>query len=203
MTNTGSNQFAGGASGLIVVSGTPQGTPGQYKLVIWITAQLGVLPPIGPSNAEQLTGATGGTPLRYYVRLNCHGDTVSHPIDTTGETSLNTIFEPYTTLIPGYDATYCLDSTAGINNIANNISNVTVEPNPFASSAKVTFTSNVEGAYTVKMTNLLGEVVSSKEVNILNGTNTFDVNRNGLSSGIYLLSITNGQSAITRKVIIE
>jgi hypothetical protein len=53
------------------------------------------------------------------------------------------------------------------------------------------------------MTNLIGAVVSTKEVNVVAGKNEIAIDRNSLSTGIYLLSISNGQSALTKKVIIE
>jgi hypothetical protein len=55
----------------------------------------------------------------------------------------------------------------------------------------------------MKMTNLIGAVVSSKEVNVTTGANELSINSNGISAGIYLLSLSNGQSAITRKVVIK
>lgn len=195
VTNKSNNTFNGGESGIIYVSGTPTSVsaPGQYKLVIYIDVSAQGLPAFTNQNAEQLTGQFG-SPLRYYVRLNCHNDTVWHPIDTTGETALHTVFEAY----PG---SYCPSN--GVVEVSESISDLTVVPNPISSSSKVIFNSSVEGTYTLKMVSLLGSVVASKEVEIVRGENTIEQDRNGLSAGVYLMSLSNGQSSVTRKVIVE
>ena len=187
-TNSATNSFAGGAGGAIVVTGTTYDTAGQYKLRITVTAHVlvgGVLPVTkGPLDAEANTG------LAYRVRVinsgcSCPG------IDNSAADSVR-VFIPY-----------ACDSTVGIHEISNDISNVSVQPNPFSASAQLVFNSSVEGNYTVRMTSLIGAVVSSEEKNIVRGSNDITIERNGLSSGIYLLSISNGSSSITRKVIVE
>lgn len=74
-TNVANNTFAGGAAGVIVVSGTPTGPVGQYKLKLKVdvATSFGTLPNQDP---EALTG------LRYWIRTKC--PTVAcTPLDTT------------------------------------------------------------------------------------------------------------------------
>jgi hypothetical protein len=193
-TNNSTNTFAGGAAGAILVQGTTYDTAGQYKirLIVHVNVQVPFLGAVtqGPYDAESQTG------LAYRVRVkNCGCATPF--IDNSPADSVR-VFIPYS-----------CDSTTGgscinsINEISNDISNVSVVPNPFSSSANLMFNSSIEGTYTVRMTNLIGAVVSSEEKNIVHGSNDITIERNGLSSGIYLLSISNGSSSIIRKVIIE
>jgi hypothetical protein len=192
-TNKSNNTFAGGETGSIVVSGTPSGPSGQYKLVIFIDVKTSVINE-DSANAESLTGPPiGSDPLRYYVRLNCNPSDTVIPIDTVREDSLNTIFFPYTSQA----------CTNGIRTVNNDLSNISVVPNPFNSQAKVSFSSTVEGTFDMKMINTLGQVVASQKIDIVRGDNAITQDRNGLSAGVYFMSINIGESAITRKVVIE
>ncbi len=182
-SNKKNNTFAGGENGTIYVHGLNGAAPGQYKLGIFIHATAGAitLPPY--TNAETIAN------LRYYVRVTCH-DSICPQLDTVnGKTHM-------------YIA-YAACPTTGINEVANDLSNVSVVPNPFTKTANVSFNSEVEGAFTVKMVSLLGATVSVKEVNVVRGSNEVSIERNSLSSGIYILSISNGNGQITKKVVIE
>jgi hypothetical protein len=186
VSNKANNTFAGGENGVIYVHGLVDAAPGQYTLQILFHATAGAitLPPY--SDAAVIAG------LHYWVRVSC-ADSVCAPVDTTvGKT---TAFIPYNGPCPALPN--------GINEVTNNLTNVSVMPNPFTNTATVTFNSEVEGTFTVKMMNLLGAVVSTKEVNVTRGSNQTSVERNGLSSGIYILSIANGNGSISKKVIID
>ncbi len=181
-SNSPDNTFAGGQNGAIAISGRNGGYPGQYKLMIWVHSSTDVFP-IPLDNLEHLIG------LRYYIRVACPSQSCP-AIDTTG--GKDSLFIPYP-----------ITCDAGIDQVSSAINNVSVHPNPFSSQAIVTFNSSTEGAFTLKMTDLLGEVVSTKEINVVHGSNQATIDRNGLSSGMYLLSISNGNGSITRKVLIE
>ena len=186
-TNSSTNTFAGRAAGAILVQGTTYDTAGQYKLRIIVTAvvSLGGFPVTQAGlDAETNTG------LAYRVRVVNPAPCVC-PIINSSTADSTRVFIPFAA---------CL---VGINDISNDISNVSVVPNPFATSAHLIFNSSIEGNYTVRMTNLIGAVVSSEEKNIVRGSNEVTIERNGLSAGIYLLSISNGSSSISRKVIVE
>ena len=184
VSNKANNTFAGGENGVIYVSGYNTAPAGQYKLGIYIHATAGAitLPPY--TNAETISN------LRYYVRVIC-------PTYTTPD--IDTVNGKTHTYI-AYANPICL---IGINEVSNDLSNVSVVPNPFTSSATVSFNSDVEGTFTVKMVSLLGATVSSKEVNVARGKNEVSIERNNLSTGIYIMSVSNGTSSITKKVIID
>ena len=184
VSNKANNTFAGGENGIIYVHGhIPTGTtPGQYKLKIMIHATAGsiTLPPY--TDAETIAN------LRYYVRVTCPNASCPDIDTVNGKTHT----------VIAYTA-----CPTGINEVNNDLSNVSVVPNPFTSSATVSFNSDVEGTFTVKMVSLLGATVSSKEVNVARGKNEVSIERNNLSAGIYIMSVSNGTSSITKKVIID
>ena len=186
VSNKANNTFAGGENGVIFVSGhIPNNTPaGQYKLGIYIHATAGAitLPPY--TNAETVAN------LRYYTRVTCSGSACPSVDTENGKTQSYIAYTP----------SVC---NVGINEVNSDLSNVSVVPNPFASNAKVLFNSEVEGTFTVKMFSLLGATVSSKEVSVSHGSNEFTIERNNLSAGIYIMSISNGTSSSTKKVIID
>jgi hypothetical protein len=56
---------------------------------------------------------------------------------------------------------------------------------------------------TVKLSDILGATVMTKELEVVSGTNEFSINRAGYAPGVYLLSLTNGKATQTRRVVIE
>jgi hypothetical protein len=176
-TTSATNTFTTGQDGVILVEGTTNVLPGVYKLriIVDVNTTIGNFSAV---DAEALAH------LRYHVRITSPSSPCP-AIDPADSNSVRTLY------------------TVGINEISSSISGLSVNPNPFSGTANVVFNSEVEGTYTMKMTNLIGAVVSSKEVNVTTGTNELSINSNGISAGIYLLSLSNGQSAITRKVVIK
>ena len=185
-TNKASDQLAAGETGAIGVQGFMAGTPcGQYKLRFIVDINAGPNSSINLINRdlEDLFH------IRYRLKVNLN---LNHFYPCP---ALNT-----TDTTDAYIAYVC---TLGVIDESTRISYLSFIPNPFSHSATLSFNAENQGTYTVKMTNLIGAVVSTKEVNVVAGKNDIAIERNGLSTGIYLLSITNGQSALTKKVIIE
>lgn len=73
-SNSSNNTFAGGAAGAIVVSGTPAGPVGQYKLHIVVDVATSILT-LTNRNAEDFG-------LRYWLRTKC-SSVACTPLDTT------------------------------------------------------------------------------------------------------------------------
>ena len=181
-SNSPDNTFGGGQNGAIVISGRIAAYPGQYKLAIWVNATTDVFPiPMG--NLENLIG------FRYYLRVACPSQACP-AVDTVG--GKDSLYIPYPVVCD-----------AGIAQVNNDLSNVSVVPNPFSSNAIVNFNSNIEGTFTIKVMDLLGSIVSTKEISVVHGSNQTTLDRKGLSSGMYLLSISTGNGSVTRKIVIE
>lgn len=187
VSNKANNTFAGGEDGIILVSGTCTGAPGQYKLKIIISASIQTIGNINSQDAEALAN------LRYYVRVKS-ANNCCFKLDTTLGKTQSFIAESALT-------TGC--TTLGVAEISNEISGLSVQPNPFTTSASVRFNAENEASYSVKMMNLLGATVMTKEIKAVRGENDINIDRNNLNAGIYLISVSNGKSSITKKVIIE
>ncbi len=182
-TSSPNNTFTTGQDGVILVNGTTYVPQGVYKLriIVDVNTTIGNFSAV---DAEALAH------LRYHVRVISNSACPCPAIDPADSAS---VYTAYTCTIP----------TIGVNEVAQNISELSVKPNPFSGAAKIEFNSAVAGTYTLKMINLLGAVVASKEVEIYTGANELMLDRNGLASGVYLLSISNDKGVISRKVTIE
>lgn len=77
-------------------------------------------------------------------------------------------------------------------------------PNPFTNSTTISFDAMESGAnYSLVVIDLLGKVVRSQPIQTVKGVNQFVFDKGALTSGVYFYSLSNGQSSITQKMIIE
>ncbi len=78
-----------------------------------------------------------------------------------------------------------------------------VYPNPSTSRSFITVNS-IRSVANVNVTiiNSLGSVVSSKEVVLINGKNTINLDTENYKTGIYFVTISNGASVTTKKITI-
>lgn len=67
---------------------------------------------------------------------------------------------------------------------------VSVQPNPVVNNATVLVTSTAEEMVQLRVTDNTGRVVISKNVRLVKGRNTLELNVNNLSSGLYYIDIT-------------
>ena len=76
-------------------------------------------------------------------------------------------------------------------------------PNPASDFATVTVNSNSNAKAEITIVNTIGQVVKSIPVEFVNGENAYEMNISGLSSGIYMVTVTSGDMKATRKLIVE
>lgn len=183
LSNASSNTFAGGQNGVIYLEGQTYGSAGQYKMQVFVQVYTSVTT-IPFSTLESIAG------LRYYLKVICPGGACP-AVDTAG--GVDSLYIPYSDQVCG----------VGIHEVSNGISDMSVSPNPFANNAVVNFASRTEGRFTLSIYDLLGNILSSKEINAINGNNTVQMDRAGLSNGMYILSLSDGRSATTQKIILE
>jgi len=181
-TNKANNTWNNQEDGCIKISGTVCSNPGQYKLRIIVTANVGV--PI-TTNAD----ATG---LKYFVRVKNTGD-ADVAVDTTQSVPFN---KP-----TGYSATASCGSGIMESNLFENT--LRVVPNPFTSKANVSFYSTKSGLMTERMTNMLGSEVISNKIEIRLGENTSTLDGSNLAPGVYFYSISDGKSVAMKRVVIS
>jgi len=78
-----------------------------------------------------------------------------------------------------------------------------VFPNPCYAKSFITVNSAETGAnMNLTLLNSLGSIVSSKEVVMVNGKNTINLETENLSTGVYFVRLSNGVSVATRKITI-
>src|SRR6185503_11799411 len=76
-------------------------------------------------------------------------------------------------------------------------------PNPFNRSTEIVFNSPATQNGYLVVRNELGEIVYSKAIECMEGSNTTHFDRNGLPQGIYLYSIQTGNNIVSRRMVIK
>lgn len=89
-----------------------------------------------------------------------------------------------------------------VDNIAKNISNINIAPNPFSKFAEIEFTAEKNEKITISTINMLGALMSKTTVDAKEGANSIKLERNNLPSGVYFVVFNNGHSTVSKKVII-
>lgn len=122
-SNVANDSFANKAYGCIALTGTVCAPPGQYKLHLIVTANVGnsTFPINIPVNGD-------AAKLYYYIRVNNAGDPIT-PIDTTGEAA-GTI----ASFIP-YGSETAQGCVSGISDISTHINALSIYPNPLSTEA--------------------------------------------------------------------
>lgn len=182
VSNSPTNTFAAGQNGVIYLSGQTYVRSGQYKMKVYIHASTSVTN-IPFSTLESVAG------LRYYLRVICPGDPCT-AIDTAG--GRDSLFIPYSQVCG-----------VGIHDINGGLSAMSVSPNPITNTAVISFNSSKQGNVSFRMYDMLGNIISSRELAANTGINTVSVDRAGLSGGAYIVSMSDGRDAVTQKIIIE
>lgn len=96
------------------------------------------------------------------------------------------------------------DSALGIAvNVSPEFTVMQNTPNPFMTSTKIEFTSSVPELLQFSVINVIGEEVYSQFVNAKAGENTIEFSAGKLPSGIYLYKLSNKETTITKRMIIE
>lgn len=181
-TNKANNTWANQEDGCIKISGTACDNPGQYKLKIIVTANIGV--PI------QTDADAAG--LKYFVRVINSGDS-EVAVDTNQTASFA---KP-----AGYSATAACGNGIFENELTFN--SLSVVPNPFSSKAVISFYSAKSGLMTERITNMLGSEVYSHKVDVKIGDNTSMIEKNNLPAGVYFYSIGDGKNVATKRIVIS
>jgi hypothetical protein len=86
-------------------------------------------------------------------------------------------------------------------NSAGQFSITTIYPNPFGDFIKITFTSPDDLATTLTLSGLSGQIITSEEIQTSIGTNSYKLSGKGnLLPGVYVLTLTNNNKAISQKI---
>jgi hypothetical protein len=186
--NKASATYDSAEIGCLRISGVTHDAVGQYSLNLAVTAYLsgdnGVGEPINPP----LVYASG---IKIWLRVAAAGGSC----DTVYTSQADSAAKDLT-------AQQGCPLNTSVNEVAANVASVNIAPNPFNSSAQLSFTAEKNATYSVKITDITGKLVSVKQLQANPGVNTTDIERGNLSSGLYLLSLSDGVSSVTRKFTI-
>jgi hypothetical protein len=87
------------------------------------------------------------------------------------------------------------------NNLFTGISDV--YPNPSSSKAYVNMVAATATNAKMTITNSLGAIVSTKMMDIIQGKNVLTIDVDNLSTGIYFVALTSGNTVITKKITVS
>ncbi len=96
----------------------------------------------------------------------------------------------------------CNTITTGINSTNENISTMSIFPNPSHGDFTLLFTVQQIETYSMLIYDVSGRLVSSQKINTHIGENTKNFNLK-LKSGMYFVSLTDGKNQLMRKLVIE
>ena len=97
-----------------------------------------------------------------------------------------------------------VNATAGIATLDLTKFDVTQNnPNPFSEKSEIQFSSVNSNDVEFKVYNLLGSVVYTSNFKSVKGTNTVTLEANSFSPGVYMYSVKNGDTTITKRMVVS
>jgi len=94
-------------------------------------------------------------------------------------------------------------AATGIKESFKTLNNVEIFPNPANENVAVSVHSVKAMTSQVNVINALGEVVIQKDVKLIEGKNTVDLDIEKLNSGVYFVLIKSGNDQLSKKLIIQ
>ncbi len=79
----------------------------------------------------------------------------------------------------------------------------TAYPNPTTGRTTISFTTEEKAKYTVRVTDLLGNVVMNEVVNAEAGINMKELNLSSVAKGLYLINLQSENGVQTIRLVVE
>lgn len=76
-------------------------------------------------------------------------------------------------------------------------------PNPMVEKTEIQFTAEDNGVAQFKIYNIIGTVVQQNDIAVKKGINKIELDSKDFDSGIYFYSVSHGNNAFTRKMIVK
>ena len=183
----GVNEFSPNESGCLRIAGTTFDRAGSYKLTMTLAVRDRSTTTSG-YDIDTIASDAGGIVL--WVKVINPGDVCP-----------DTIYTAHPSIHP---STSCANGHFGVGIQENTItlSNLSIQPNPMSTEAKVTFVSENGGNQQIKITSIVGSEVYHNVIAAKQGLNDTTISRNNLPAGIYILTIGNNQGIATKKFIV-
>jgi len=83
------------------------------------------------------------------------------------------------------------------------VEKLSTAPNPFENSTQITFTSSLDAAVLLTVTNVLGRTVFKNTYKTKKGKNSIPFYKHNLATGMYIYSIRNSNSTISKRFVIK
>ena len=83
------------------------------------------------------------------------------------------------------------------------IEKLSVAPNPFVNSTKILFTSKITSTVIFSVKNVLGKTVFKKTFKTKEGKNSIPFSKGNLLSGIYIYTIQDSKSVLSKRFVIK
>lgn len=88
------------------------------------------------------------------------------------------------------------NTTLAIQDNEKDTSKITIAPNPMNREAQITFNSSLQQNGTLQVYNQLGQLTLKQKLEITSGENTVKITKDNLSTGIYFIMITMGNTSL-------
>lgn len=184
-TNKPTNEFRGGEFGCFKIQGLTHDPVGQYKINLVLN--------VNTTNSDSthfdvtsINADLGGIYL--YVRVVAPGGGNCPAVDTSAH---------------GQRLTASCDTfNTAIRLVTNSLRDLTIQPNPVSTEAKVSFTSDFGGEQLLRISNVIGKEVFSTMLNTKPGLNETSISKGSLPAGLYILTIGSKQGMATKKFIV-
>lgn len=181
--NQADKRYTANEDGCISITGTTNDASGQYKLALSLKAWINGTP-VGITVPASLVDQTG---IALYLRVKDNAGANCPNVDTASSAN---------------NLTASSSCPVGINDIAGNVSEFKIVPNPMNSQANVSFFSAKQDTYTMTVADLTGKQVYVTELEVKQGYNNATISRNELPTGMYFLYLTDGKNTITKRFTI-
>lgn len=182
-TSHANNRFKAGDVGCMVFKGTTNDSAGQYKLALTLTAWINGVP-TGENIPPSLVSQTG---IALYLR-------VRKPNDACAATDTSATANNLTA------STGC--PISAVEEVPVEINSVSLVPNPMNTTSQLSFTAEKAGNYILRITNIAGQEISAREIGAVTGRNNVIINRSNMPDGVYLVSLSNGKTSVTQKLVV-
>jgi hypothetical protein len=98
-----------------------------------------------------------------------------------------------------------INASTGVATLSANLNFgiVNLQPNPAFDYTDLTYSTPVGGDFRLSLYDLLGKKVSEQLVRGFAGNNTVRIKTSSLNAGVYMMTLGNGSSVVTRKVVVS
>ena len=97
-----------------------------------------------------------------------------------------------------------VDQASGLQTLSKTRFDVSeVSPNPITDQSLLAYSLPAAAGVTVKISNLLGSVLSTRHISSSAGRNTITLNARDYKPGIYIVSLSDGKSTLTRRMVVK